>query len=147
MVKSTYKFAVFLTRPATGWPSSVLHKYDVKMVFKALEGSNRAARTIFKECLFLEPHGPELLNGTADREPGMKSPLSWNSNMREQIISMQVHINVIDIHLRCCRKQERGRMCLHLKSTGKEGVVLEQSLRGDLVVTDKSRGWLSWCYG
>lgn len=52
--------------------------------------------TIFKECLCIQPQGPDAVLGTADREVGMKSPLSWNLELRRRRqISTQAHINAI----------------------------------------------------
>lgn len=80
------------------------------MFSKALEASSRGRMTILNECLFIQPHVPDAVLGTADREPRMKSPLSWNLEQRgeRQIISKQVHMSAINIYLKCSRKQKRG---------------------------------------
>ena len=66
--------------------------------------------------------------GNADGEPGIKIATLLElkaQRKREKIISMQVHISAVNICLGYCRKQTRGKMCLHQKLTGKEGMVLE----------------------
>jgi len=111
------------------------------MFSKALKASSRGGRTIFKECLFILPHGPERLGHCRWRtwdEIATRLELKAQRK-REQMISMQAHINAVNIHLRCCRKLKRGRMYLHLKSTGKEGMVLEQGLVSDQIAIDKMR--------
>lgn len=81
------------------------------MFSEALKAPSQGRRTIFKECLSILPHRPEhlgLCRGRTRNETATRLELKVRRK-REQIFSVQVHVNAVSIYLGGGRKAKRGK--------------------------------------